>query len=148
MLVNKMPTIAIINIQTSAIETFYEDEQPNQQKYGGPWGWDTHTVHIALPEGLHKNIVKVVRGEDGTFTFQIDEEKQNAEINQKWSYVRQLRNEKLKDCDWTQCNDVPFTSEQIQAWKLYRQALRDLPNLLTEDQIMNPSTISWTTPPN
>lgn len=38
--------------------------------------------------------------------------------------VRIERNQKLKDTDWTQTYDSPVNKE---AWAIYRQALRDLP---------------------
>lgn len=38
--------------------------------------------------------------------------------------LRVLRNEMLRDSDWTQVPDAPVDQE---AWKVYRQALRDLP---------------------
>lgn len=37
---------------------------------------------------------------------------------------RDNRNEKLKECDWTQLADSPVDK---QAWATYRQSLRDLP---------------------
>ena len=37
--------------------------------------------------------------------------------------VRASRNEKLKDCDWTQVADAPVDQA---AWATYRQALRDI----------------------
>jgi hypothetical protein len=54
--------------------------------------------------------------------------------------VRQDRNRRLADCDWTQLDDSPGT--QKLEWATYRQALRDLP---TQDGF--PWTIDWPTPP-
>jgi hypothetical protein len=45
----------------------------------------------------------------------------------KWSLIRNYRNELLAQSDWTQLGDSPFTAEQKDAWTAYRQALRDLP---------------------
>lgn len=42
--------------------------------------------------------------------------------------LRRIRNALLRDSDWTQFNDSPMSEEQKQAWAVYRQALRDLPN--------------------
>lgn len=47
-----------------------------------------------------------------------DEETQQQAID-----VRAMRNEKLKDSDWTQVADAPVDK---QAWATYRQALRDI----------------------
>ena len=41
--------------------------------------------------------------------------------------LRQSRNELLERSDWTQLPDSPLTDEKKDAYKVYRQALRDLP---------------------
>ncbi len=49
--------------------------------------------------------------------------------------VRDIRNSKLADCDWTQVADAPVNK---QAWANYRQALRDITS-----QAGFPWTITW-----
>ena len=49
--------------------------------------------------------------------------------------VRKQRNQKLKDCDWTQVLDAPVDKD---AWAAYRQALRDI-----SAQENFPWTINW-----
>ena len=49
--------------------------------------------------------------------------------------VRTSRNDKLKDCDWTQITDA--TADKT-AWAIYRQALRDVTT-----QAGFPQTITW-----
>lgn len=44
--------------------------------------------------------------------------------------VRIERNHRLVACDWTQLPDVPLTTEEIEEWRVYRQQLRDFPNVL------------------
>lgn len=46
----------------------------------------------------------------------------------KDSLERETRNRLLLMSDWTQLADAPLTEEQKQAWSVYRQELRDLPN--------------------
>ncbi len=41
--------------------------------------------------------------------------------------IRTERNNLLKECDWTQLPDSPLTTEQKEAWRIYRQQLRDIP---------------------
>jgi hypothetical protein len=53
--------------------------------------------------------------------------------------VRNLRTEKLNDCDWTQIADS--TADKT-AWATYRQALRDVPS-----QTGFPWEITWPTQP-
>lgn len=40
--------------------------------------------------------------------------------------ARQMRNRMLADCDWTQMVDAPLDETAREAWKVYRQALRDI----------------------
>lgn len=42
---------------------------------------------------------------------------------QRASFMRFMRNEKLAECDWTQVADAPVDKA---AWATYRQALRDI----------------------
>ena len=53
--------------------------------------------------------------------------------------VRASRDEKLKDCDWTQVADAPVDKA---VWATYRQALRDVTT-----QTGFPWTITWPTQP-
>lgn len=65
-------------------------------------------------------------------------------------WFRVERNKRLSDCDWTQANDCQLSETKIQEWKVYRQALRDLPETTTpsfdEHRIL--TDINWPTPPN
>lgn len=49
------------------------------------------------------------------------EQTQNA-----WGNIRSRRNIELVESDWTQLSDTPFTTEEKEEWRLYRQALRDI----------------------
>ena len=48
-------------------------------------------------------------------------------------YLRDKRNARLKTSDWTQMPDSPLTDNKKQEWATYRQQLRDLPSLYTDD---------------
>lgn len=63
----------------------------------------------------------------------------DARIENKWDEIREIRNELLKECDWTQLGDIP--SETKTLWQNYRQELRDVTNQL------NPFNISWPAKP-
>ena len=56
----------------------------------------------------------------------MDDEAQAAADARQAEAVRQSRNQKLKDCDWTQGKDIPDAVSQ--PWAVYRQALRDVPS--------------------
>ena len=66
------------------------------------------------------------------------ERAQQREITAHWA--RRQRNERLKACDWTQIDDCTVDKA---AWKVYRQALRDVPQ-----QADFPDNIAWPAPPD
>lgn len=58
--------------------------------------------------------------------------------------IREERNQKLRDSDWTQGTDSPLSSEDKSTWATYRQELRDLPN----QQDFDPDNFTWPTEPS
>ena len=56
---------------------------------------------------------------------------------QKWVGVRAQRNAMLAETDWRASSDLTLTD----AWKTYRQALRDVPTQ------SDPDNITWPTEP-
>jgi hypothetical protein len=44
------------------------------------------------------------------------------------------RNRRLTECDWVLVPDTPLSQEKIDEWKVYRQALRDLPSLAEDPE--------------
>jgi hypothetical protein len=58
-----------------------------------------------------------------------------------WKVVREQRNQRLAQSDWTQVGDVPMPGPQRQQWAQYRQALRDITNQ------SDPFNITWPIPP-
>jgi len=57
---------------------------------------------------------------------------------QVWNEIRTVRNQKLKDSDWTQFSDVVLDPVLKQEWITYRQTLRDITS-----QSTNPYDIIW-----
>tara|TARA_Y100001973_G_C5171832_1_gene319539 strand:- start:78 stop:335 length:258 start_codon:yes stop_codon:yes gene_type:complete len=47
----------------------------------------------------------------------------NAEL---WLEIRQKRNSRLLETDWTQINDSALSDSKKEEYKIYRQSLRDL----------------------
>jgi hypothetical protein len=62
--------------------------------------------------------------------------------DQRRATMRRKRNRLLADSDYTQMPDAPFNASQKAAWRVYRQALRDLPD------VFDLETAQWPTPPS
>ena len=59
-----------------------------------------------------------------------------------WEALRRERDNKIAKSDWRANSDV----EMSDAWKTYRQALRDLPSTLNDTTVQE--TITWPTEPS
>jgi hypothetical protein len=71
-----------------------------------------------------------------------EEDRREVRICAAWMMIRRERRSILSECDWTQGNDSPLSSEKKAEWAEYRQALRDLPSTVTD-----PTHVTWPTPP-
>jgi hypothetical protein len=60
-------------------------------------------------------------------------------LENQWFIVREIRNELLAECDWTQLADIPSETKAI--WSEYRQSLRDITSQT------NPFSITWPVKP-
>ena len=83
----------------------------------------------------------VVEGNEVVQYEQIREKTQgelDAEVQQQWETVREQRNQLLYECDWTQLSDSPLSAEQKIERSVYRQALRDITNYPTPDEVIWP----------
>lgn len=57
--------------------------------------------------------------------------------------LRAIRDQKLADSDWIETSEDLY-SEEKQAWQVYRQALRNLPNQL----LTTPDKAKWPQEPS
>lgn len=76
-----------------------------------------------------------------------DEEK----IEQLKNFMREERDKRLLECDWTQTLDNKLSDDKKNEWMIYRQALRDLPATLNIDPsdtyVKTYNAVYWPTPP-
>ena len=63
-----------------------------------------------------------------------------------WVSVRQERDLRLKNCDWTQMPDTALTDSKKTEWATYRQALRDVP--ANNTSASNFEGVTWPTEPS
>ena len=66
-------------------------------------------------------------------------------ISDPFHYLRKERNQLLQETDWMANSDVTMTD----AWRTYRQALRDLPSTAKPqlDEQGNLTNVTWPTKP-
>jgi hypothetical protein len=101
---------------------------------------------VRLEPGLHPNFINVFR-DSGTVIVKKNEIKvQQAEIEERRHdlYSMKLKRDRLlSKSDWVvSVSDLPLSPEKVEEWKVYRQALRDLPaNTIDLEHII------WPTPP-
>jgi len=108
--------------------------------------WDVYVVTpTTMPNDYTKNITEGTPVlTDGVYYqnwIQINatESEINYRLENQWEEVRIIRNELLKESDWTQLNDISQTIKDL--WSTYRQELRDITNQ------QNPFNIEWPVKP-
>lgn len=60
-----------------------------------------------------------------------------------WDQIREVRDDKLAKCDWTQLADVKLTKAELDKWNNYRQKLRDI-----TETFKTPEKVVWPMSPN
>jgi hypothetical protein len=75
-----------------------------------------------------------------------------VELRTDWDVMfKGIRNFLLTECDWTQNTDNKLTDAQKEAWRVYRQALRDMPTTKTatyEELVKDKTHSDYPTPPS
>jgi hypothetical protein len=85
-------------------------------------------------ENVDGKIFKLVSGAPIAMTEeQRDEYYFSLKTTYSYSYLRSERNEMLMRSDWTQLPNSGLSEAKRTEWETYRQALRDLPETMTEE---------------
>jgi len=88
---------------------------------------------VRIPEGVkdpesEDDFLQIVYESDVRYTWeQYLEAREIVKQTQGLKILRTYRNKRLADCDWLMTLDNAERIQNIQEWKTYRQALRDLP---------------------
>jgi hypothetical protein len=67
-------------------------------------------------------------------------------IREAWARFRAERDRRLAETDWIVARAYERGEPVTEAWAAYRQALRDLPKQLTDEQVLA-GDIPWPEPP-
>ena len=108
-----------VNIK-EILETLVE-KMPENWSCEHPFGYDT----LTFDDGYEK---------PDRDTLEAAINKARAELPTR--FLREERNRRLRESDWTQGRDVVLSNDE--EWKTYRQALRDLPT-----GTVDPSNPTW-----
>lgn len=92
----------------------------------GEWADLDQYAHVVVGESQNRDHLSAALV-NGEIVLQDDAAKVSTHLDGLFSILRQQRNEKLSESDWTQMNDSPLSSELKALWAQYRQELRDLP---------------------
>jgi hypothetical protein len=95
-------------------------------------------VKVDYPHEMDQETLGVESDGQGGFTFVQDPAKLQAKLDASWTALRTERNLRLANSDWTQMNDSPLSQDAKASWSDYRQALRDLPESVTD-----PLSVVW-----
>lgn len=112
-----------INFTEDGIQasTILSEENPGE-------GW------YLLEEDIEGKLFKLVAGKVVALTqAQKDEYEKDLLTSSAYLRLRTERDMLLVQSDWTQLSNSNLTEEKAAEWETYRQALRDLPETMTED---------------
>lgn len=117
-----------------------EDVADECQRQRGRFLMPEQSTAINPPENLPRGEVARWDGEK----WEIANLNTSAErVEQQWVLVREERNQKLRDTDWTDTvsAQVRLGQEVVQQWQAYRQLLRDVTRQI------DPFNVTWPTAP-
>ena len=107
----------------------------------GPWA---SFITLPVPEGADQETLGVESDGQGGFTFVEDPLKVQAKLDAAWTSLRTERNARLAATDWVALADAHLSQDKKDAWFAYRQELRDLPDLVTDEQVTSSAnSVPW-----
>ena len=113
--------------------------------------WTPPTGATMVAIGATEYGVSIGQDYDGT-KIVVPPEPDLRTVSESYTQLRTKRNQKLAASDWSQFPDSPLDSTKKTEWATSRQALRDLPTNVTDDNVKDiaftASHSSWPTKPS
>ena len=114
---------------------------PGACRDGGAWA---DFVTVPIPDGLEGKPLKVSLVDDA-YVLSLDVDTVTAAA---WTQLRTERNARLAATDWVALADAHLSQDKKDAWFAYRQELRDLPDLVTDEQVTSSAnSVPWPVDP-
>lgn len=112
---------SIENIEGSKCTVLFFDniEESQNEENNTIYNYDMYDMELTYREGLEEKI-------ESNYELWLEEAKKIA-YNEAAIEVRRKRDKLLSDTDWTQISDVDLSEEEKEKYRIYRQALRDIP---------------------
>ena len=114
-------------------------------------------IRALHPDAQFTTVNEVITEWNSTGITQPTQEELNAKLielkaAEPHRLLREERDRRLTACDWVVAKHTEHGKMVPEDWKIYRQALRDLPNIsyrpeLTEFGSLKMDSVAWPTPP-
>ena len=83
---------------------------------------------------------------------EVNEKLKELQTNEPFKLLREERNRRLAECDWVVTKYAEYGYNIPKEWRLYRQALRDLPSITYNPELdefgnLKMDSVAWPTPP-
>jgi hypothetical protein len=147
-----LPTIEDqITAKTIEINNLINETTPRPAEYEGYTGKQAYLAYLAHLEAEKAALIaqndQIIADNAESRVAVIEQYEDDitlcmATVENKWLAVRVVRNDLLRECDWTHVSDSPLEAEDKNLCKDYRKALRDIP-----DDFEDPDDIVWPTKP-
>jgi hypothetical protein len=125
-------TTIVVDTVTLEFMNYWPSSTENPPTVIGP------NPQVALETSEDPSVLRAVASEDGTISLTEDPAKVQTKLDAAWTSLRTERNARLAATDWVALADAHLSQDKKDAWFAYRQALRDLP-----DEVTDPLTVEW-----
>ena len=148
-----MTRVAIIGLEGQIEQLYTAGSNVDPE---GPWSGDNQKTVVHLEAGIDPIVYKKLRYyKDGAWKERIEcpgtyydwkDEAWVLSSTRLWEEIRNDRNKRLYDSDWTQVADAPLTDEQTADWAAYRTGLRNIPSQNSE--VIHLNEVIWPEQPS
>jgi len=140
--------IAAKNAEINGLKNETIDRPTEYAEYTGKQAYLAYLTHLEEEVSVLQEANRQINIDNAALTTAAQDQYEDditlcmASVDNKWSAVRVVRGELLRECDWTHVSDSPLGAEDKNLCKDYRKALRDIPT-----DFEDPDNIVWPTKP-
>ena len=109
---------AIVSFFDNIVESETTNETEDGESTTTKYTYDIYTIELRSRDNLETEI-------EANYDKWLEFVK-SKDYDETSAEVRSKRDKLLADTDWTQCSDTALSDEEVENYKIYRQALRDI----------------------